>query len=72
MKTQQHYLIWFCICCRQQEFYKDVKTNNHHNSKAIWKDVLLSHPLLRHDSVVTSFPRESTCFITQTFFDTIS
>ena len=40
------------IFCRQQYFYKDIKkhfkTINHHNNKATWKDVLLSHPLVKN------------------------
>ena len=53
MNTQHHYSIWFCIFCRQQYFYKDIKKHfkaiNHQNNKYMWRDALLSHPLVKND-----------------------
>ena len=47
MKKQYDFCVWFCMFCRQQYFYKDIKkhfqTINHHNNKVIWQDTLLSH-----------------------------
>ena len=55
MKKQYDFCVWFCMFCRQQYFYKDIKkhfqTINHHNNKVIWQDTLLSHPLVKNNRI---------------------